>query len=118
MTKNAFVRLAAVCLSLCWSSLVFASPTNTQGTLGKVNVNGTGQVRVNFVANTAMCSSGGSGGPTSIGEIVLAGANLEGAKAILSTLLAAKLAGRSVEIWADNGAPGTYGCSIIAVTIL
>ena len=62
---------------------------------------------INGVKTEGEISEGGSSSNTG-----------EGVSAIVSMLLEAKLAGRKVQIWSENGTSTTKGCQVIAVTLL
>jgi hypothetical protein len=93
------------------------------GTVDFVNFDGSGVIRFRMVGapNPNLCATVQSGSRAD-GEIVAASpfVTAEALKAMGSALLAAKLAGKQVEIWVENGrttAPVTFGCWVIAVTV-
>lgn len=103
------------------SALAAPTYTGPTGILG-INVNGDGTVNFALVGNPTMCGSV-SGGSTTNAEIVVMtsppsgqmAVTSDGAKAMVSALIAAKLAGRRVVISAENSS--TPYCRVVSVQI-
>ena len=74
--------------------------------------------RFTLSGGATMCTSVGWGdntwGDIQVGE---GGVTAEDMRAMLSTLTAAKLAGRRVKIYAENGGSNQYGCLVTIVEL-
>ena len=72
------------------------------------------------VAAPVLCDTPSGGASNSkFGEFAVnvGGATADGAKAMLATLTAAKLSGKPVTLYTNDGAPGGFGCAIFAVEL-
>jgi hypothetical protein len=82
---------------------------------------GAGTVRMRLNSGGAkLCDTPAGGAQWSdLGELAVGvgGVTADGAKAMLATLTAAKLAGKSVTLYTNDGAPGGLGCAIFAVEL-
>lgn len=88
------------------------------GHIAWIQVSTTGAIHFVLVGAPPLCVSGGTGN-NAIGEILpgqstSGGVNTtEGMRAFLSSLTAAKLAGKPVKVYADNN--GAVGCKVGAI---
>jgi hypothetical protein len=65
-----------------------------------------------------LCSTAVSG-PTQLGDLRIGngGVTADGLKAIFATLIAAKLAGRQVTVYASNGTSASFGCIVTGASM-
>jgi hypothetical protein len=108
------------------SALVLASPltafadTATVGTIDILATLSGGQaVNVTLTGGPALCSAVTPGSTISFGDLRVGNGSVtsDGMKAIYATLLAAKLSGRTVTIYATNGTTSSFGCIVTGVHI-
>lgn len=112
-----------VCVVVSGASFGAETVTGPLGVLG-VSVWGDGRATFAIASNPSLCGSVGSGGSTTNAEIVVMtsppsgqkAVTADGARAMISTLTAAKLAGRRVVITAENSS-STSGCRVVGVQI-
>ncbi len=114
--KLTAVMSATMLMGTLAPAQVFAQ--ETQGTIGMLQSNGSGPVRFSLSSGAALCGVVGAGTPAH-GEITVgqSGVTAEGAKTMLALLVGAKLAGKAVKVYANNGNGSVWGCSIFAVEI-
>ena len=103
-----------------------AAGRTTVATVAMLQVWGTGPGTVRVMlspggANAPVLCDTPSGGASwsKLGEFAVGvgGVTADGAKAMLATLTAARLSGRSVTLYTNDGAPGGTGCAIFAVEL-
>lgn len=113
MSRTSTFRLVAS-LILGWSLMASAAPRQITGKIFSVNVGPTGYVRITMEGGGPLCTTAVNGSSTGVAEFSL---TMPGGQGMLATFNAAKLSGRSIDLWSDNGT-GAYGCSVIGVTLL
>lgn len=113
MSRTSSFRLVAA-LILGWSLIASAAPRMMTGKIHSINVGPNGFVRITMVDNVPLCTTPVPNTPNNIGEFLVTTIAGQG---MLATFNAAKLSGRSIDLWTDNGAPA-YGCNVIGVTLL
>jgi len=105
------------------AAVIVAMPSNALadgiGTVGDLSALGGGTtMSVSLVGNPALCSSV-SGGQVWFADLRVGngGVTADGLKTIYSTLLAAKLAGKTITLYAINGTSSSFGCIVTGVYI-
>jgi hypothetical protein len=99
-------------VALGWDSPGGVAPT---GTVKWISIGPDGRFHFKLTGTVSLCGTVGSG-DTTIGTVLVtqtttAGAVTdEGARALLSTLTAAKLSGKTIRVYADNNTG--YGCKV------
>ncbi len=120
LRRLSFLLVVAVVTA---SSISTAAWVGTQtGQVGMIQVTQNGSFSITLKSGPALCAAGGVNravgsvniGSTVEGQVITA----EGARAMLATLTAAKLAGTRVKIYAINGTSNSWGCQIGAVDLV
>lgn len=112
--------VAVSCGVFLLSGIATAAGRSVTGTVGFLQVWGTSATtRLALTGSPQLCDSPAGGAGNNIGEFAVGvgGVTSEGARAMLATITAAKLAGRSIKIYANDGAQGGYGCAIFAIDL-
>ena len=115
--KGSFVS-RLILLALALIPFEAAADSSSDAVPNLITVAAAGSVNFTASGSVSFCSSWVNGsqywGDIRVGQ---GGVTADGVKAMLSVLTAAKLAGRTIHVYATNGTASQYGCLVTQITM-